>query len=188
MRSSATRPRSISSSRTEADWKGLAPAIDPHYYPVEILFHLFQEPAQPRRADHGLRSTARNISVQGEAPIAALAYQLAEKVKKQSRAPRFHFRSRRRRAFSLTVTRNSAWRENRNDWPLARADESTRARPRARRRRGLLFLLLNLVIWSALLGMSADLRGEIARRKKRPGPSRKFISRKRRCGSGGRIG
>ena len=27
---------------TEAKWKALAPAIDPHYYPVEILQQLFE--------------------------------------------------------------------------------------------------------------------------------------------------
>jgi hypothetical protein len=33
--------------RTEADWKALSPAIDPHYYPIEVLLHLFESLPNP---------------------------------------------------------------------------------------------------------------------------------------------
>lgn len=68
--------------KTEAKWKALAPAIDARYYPVEILFHVFESlPSQDVRIT-GYNQTARQISIDGEANTAALAYQFAEKVKK----------------------------------------------------------------------------------------------------------
>ncbi len=66
---------------TEAKWKALAPAIDPRYYPVEVIFHLFQSLPNNDVQITVYDQTARNIAVQGEAPNAALAYQFAEKVK-----------------------------------------------------------------------------------------------------------
>ena len=33
--------------RTETRWKALAPAIDPHYYPIEILLQLFESLPSP---------------------------------------------------------------------------------------------------------------------------------------------
>ncbi len=65
---------------TEANWKALAPAIDPRFYPVEVLFHLFQ--SLPKDVQITVYDqSARSLSVQGEAPNAALAYQFADKVK-----------------------------------------------------------------------------------------------------------
>jgi hypothetical protein len=66
----------------EAKWKALAPAIDPRYYPIEILLQLFQ--SLPSEAVHvtGYNQSARQISVEGEADTPALAYEFAEKVKK----------------------------------------------------------------------------------------------------------
>ena len=66
---------------TEADWKALAPAIDPHFYPVEMLLHLSQSLPNQDVQITIYDQTARSIAVQGEAPSAALAYQFAEKVK-----------------------------------------------------------------------------------------------------------
>ncbi len=40
--------------KTEADWKALAPAIDPHYYPIEVLAPSFRKPAFAGCADHDL--------------------------------------------------------------------------------------------------------------------------------------
>jgi ArsR family metal-binding transcriptional regulator len=68
--------------QTEAGWKALAPAIDPHFYPIEVLLHLFESLPNKEVRITVYDQTARNISVQGEAPSAALAYQFAEKVKK----------------------------------------------------------------------------------------------------------
>ena len=77
--------------RTEADWKALAPAIDPHYYPIEVLLHLFESLPNPEVRITVYDQSARNISVQGEAPSAALAYQFAEKVKKHPELQAFIF-------------------------------------------------------------------------------------------------
>jgi hypothetical protein len=77
--------------RTEADWKALAPAIDPHFYPIEVLLHLFESLPNPEVRITVYDQSARNISVQGEAPSAALAYQFAEKVKKHPDLQAFTF-------------------------------------------------------------------------------------------------
>ena len=76
---------------TEANWKALAPAIDSHYYPVEILFHLFE--CVPSADVHitTYNQSARQMSVDGEANTAALAYQFAEKVKKNGGLQAFRF-------------------------------------------------------------------------------------------------
>ena len=76
---------------TEADWKALSPAIDPHYYPIEVMFHLFESLPTPEVRITAYDQSARNIMVQGEAPSAALAYQFAEKVKKHPDLRAFNF-------------------------------------------------------------------------------------------------
>ncbi|HEV2803974.1 MAG TPA: hypothetical protein VGW57_03485 [Chthoniobacterales bacterium] len=76
---------------TEARWKALAPAIDPHYYPIEVLLHLFESlPSADVRITQ-FNQSARQISVDGEANSAALAYQFAEKVKKNPDLQTFQF-------------------------------------------------------------------------------------------------
>jgi hypothetical protein len=77
--------------QTEANWKALSPAIDPHYYPIEVLLHLFESLPNPEVRITVYDQSARNISVQGEAPSAALAYQFAEKVKKNPGLQAFSF-------------------------------------------------------------------------------------------------
>ncbi len=77
--------------QTETDWKALSPAIDPQYYPIEVLFNLFESLPNPEVRITVYDQTARNISVQGEAPSAALAYQFAEKVKKHPGLQNFAF-------------------------------------------------------------------------------------------------
>ncbi|MEO7168349.1 MAG: hypothetical protein ABI016_15115, partial [Chthoniobacterales bacterium] len=77
--------------RTEADWKALSPAIDPAYYPIEVLLNLFESLPNPEVRITIYEQSARNISVQGEAPSAALAYQFAEKVKKHPRLQHYVF-------------------------------------------------------------------------------------------------
>lgn len=75
----------------EANWKSLAPAIDNRYYPVEILLHLYQSlPSQDVRITT-YNQSARQISVDGEANTAALAYQFADKVKKNPQLQVFQF-------------------------------------------------------------------------------------------------
>ena len=70
--------------QTEARWKELAPAIDPRFYPIEVLLHLFESlPSQDVRITK-YEQSAKQISVDGEANSAALAYQFADKVKKNT--------------------------------------------------------------------------------------------------------
>lgn len=76
---------------TEANWKSLAPAIDSRYYPVEILFHLSEDLPSPDVRITAYNQSARQISVDGEANTAALAYQFAEKVKKDGALQNFRF-------------------------------------------------------------------------------------------------
>ena len=76
---------------TEAKWKALSPAIDPHYYPIEVLLHLFDCLPSPDVRITTFNQSARQISVDGEANSAALAYQFADKVKKNSELQTFQF-------------------------------------------------------------------------------------------------
>ncbi len=76
---------------TEANWKALAPAIDAHYYPVEILLHLFESLPSSDVRITAYNQSARQISVDGEANTAALAYQFVEKVKKSPDLRTFQF-------------------------------------------------------------------------------------------------
>jgi hypothetical protein len=76
---------------TEANWKALAPAIDSRFYPVEILLHLYE--SLPSQDVHitAYNQSSRQLSVDGEANTAALAYQFAEKVKKNPGLQNFRF-------------------------------------------------------------------------------------------------
>ena len=76
---------------TEAKWKALAPAIDPHYYPVEILEHLFESLPSADVHVTAYNQSARQISVDGEANTAALAYDFIDKIKKNPDLRTFQF-------------------------------------------------------------------------------------------------
>jgi hypothetical protein len=76
---------------TEENWKALAPAIDSHYYPVEILLHLFESRPSTDVRITAYNQSARQISVEGEANTAALAYKFIENVKKNSGLQIFQF-------------------------------------------------------------------------------------------------
>jgi hypothetical protein len=75
----------------EANWKALSPAIDSRYYPVEILLHLFESLPSPDVRITTYNQSARQISIDGEANSAALAYQFAEKAKKNPGLQIFKF-------------------------------------------------------------------------------------------------
>ncbi len=76
---------------TEAKWKALAPALDPHYYPVEILQHLFESLPSADVRITSYNQSARQISVDGEANTAALAYEFIDKTKKNPELRTFQF-------------------------------------------------------------------------------------------------
>ncbi|PWT82460.1 MAG: hypothetical protein C5B58_08190 [Acidobacteria bacterium] len=76
---------------TEAKWRALAPAIDARYYPVEILLHLFESLPSPDVRITAYNQSARQISVDGEANTAALAYEFVEKIKKNPDLRAFQF-------------------------------------------------------------------------------------------------
>ncbi len=76
---------------TEAHWKALAPAIDSRYYPVEILLHLFESLPSSDVRITAYNQSARQISVDGEANTAALAYEFIEKIKKNPELRIFQF-------------------------------------------------------------------------------------------------
>jgi hypothetical protein len=76
---------------TEANWKALAPAIDARFYPVEILLHVFESLPSPEVRITAYNQSARQISVDGEANTAALAYQFIEKIKKNPDLRAFQF-------------------------------------------------------------------------------------------------
>ena len=76
---------------TEAKWKALAPAIDAHYYPVEVLEDLFESLPSADVRITAYNQSARQISVDGEANTAALAYQFIDKIKKNPQLRAFQF-------------------------------------------------------------------------------------------------
>ncbi|MDP9004972.1 MAG: hypothetical protein M3N12_09320 [Verrucomicrobiota bacterium] len=76
---------------TDTKWKSLAPAIDPHYYPIEVLVHLFDSLPSADVRITNFSQSARQISVEGEANTAALAYAFADKVKKEPELQTFQF-------------------------------------------------------------------------------------------------
>ncbi len=76
---------------TEENWKALAPAIDSRYYPVEILQHLFESLPSTDVRITTYNQSARQISVEGEANSADLAYKFIENVKKNSGLQIFQF-------------------------------------------------------------------------------------------------
>jgi hypothetical protein len=90
-RISRDAPRTEFVKTTETRWKALAPAIDPHYYPIEVLLHLFESLPSADVRITSFNQSARQISVEGEANSAALAYQFAEKVKKNPELQAFQF-------------------------------------------------------------------------------------------------
>jgi hypothetical protein len=90
-RISKDAPRTEFVRATEAHWKALAPAIDPHYYPIEVLLHLFNSLPSPDVRITVFNQSARQISVDGEANSAALAYEFADKVKKNPELQTFQF-------------------------------------------------------------------------------------------------
>jgi hypothetical protein len=90
-RISRDAPRTEFVRATEAKWRALSPAIDPHFYPIEIILHLFDSlPSADVRITQ-FNQSARQISVDGEANSAALAYQFADKVKKNPDLQTFQF-------------------------------------------------------------------------------------------------
>jgi hypothetical protein len=84
-------PRTEFVKKTEARWKALAPAIDPRFYPIEVIFHLNSSLPSPDVRITVFNQSARQISVDGEANSAALAYQFADKVKKNPDLQTFQF-------------------------------------------------------------------------------------------------
>lgn len=84
-------PKTEFIQRTESKWKALAPAIDPHYYPIEVLQHVFESLPSPDVQITQFQQSARQISIDGEAKTAAMAYEFAEKVKKNPALQTFVF-------------------------------------------------------------------------------------------------
>ena len=76
---------------TEARWQALAPAIDLQYSPVEILQHLFESLPSADVRITTYNQSARQISVDGEANTAALAYEFIDKIKKNPDLRTFQF-------------------------------------------------------------------------------------------------
>jgi hypothetical protein len=76
---------------TETNWRALAPAIDPRYYPVEILHHLSESLPSADVRITTYNQSARQISIDGEAKTAALVFQFVDKVKKNPGLQAFVF-------------------------------------------------------------------------------------------------
>ena len=77
--------------KTEAKWKALAPAIDPGYYPIEILLGVFESLPSPDVQITQYNQSARQISIDGEAKSTAQAYEFADRIKKNPALQAFRF-------------------------------------------------------------------------------------------------
>jgi len=84
-------PRTEFVKETAATWRALAPAIDPRYYPIEVIVHIADSLPSADVRITKFDQTARQVSVEGEANTAALAYQFADKVKKNPDLQMFQF-------------------------------------------------------------------------------------------------
>lgn len=84
-------PRTEFVKMTAAKWKALAPAIDPRYYPIELMQHLSESLPSADVRITKFDQSARQVAVEGEANSAALAYQFADKVKKHPDLQMFQF-------------------------------------------------------------------------------------------------
>jgi hypothetical protein len=84
-------PRTEFVKTTAARWRSLAPAIDPRYYPIEVLVHISDSLPSADVRITKFDQSARQLSVEGEANSAALAYQFADKVKKNPDLQMFQF-------------------------------------------------------------------------------------------------
>ena len=85
-------PKTAFIKQTEARWKALSPATDPHYYPIEVLLHLSQSLPSPDVQITQFNQSARQISVDGEAPTAAHGLPVCRQGEKESRSGRLPFR------------------------------------------------------------------------------------------------
>ena len=84
-------PRTAFVRAAAANWNTLSPAIEPHFYPIEILLHLLESLPSADVRITAYDQSARQISIEGEASNPALAYQFSERVKKNPGLQNFIF-------------------------------------------------------------------------------------------------
>jgi hypothetical protein len=84
-------PRTEFVKQAAVKWKSLSPAIDPRFYPIEVLLHLSDDLPSADVRITKFDQSARQIAVEGEANSAALAYQFIDKVKKDEALQMFQF-------------------------------------------------------------------------------------------------
>jgi hypothetical protein len=84
-------PRTEFVKMTAAKWRALAPAIDPRFYPIEVIEHISESLPSADVRITKFDQSARQLSVEGEANSTALAYQFADKVKKNPDLQMFQF-------------------------------------------------------------------------------------------------
>ena len=84
-------PRTEFVKMAAAKWRALAPAIDPRFYPIEVLVHISDSLPSADVRITKFDQSARQVAVEGEANSAALAYQFADRVKKNPDLQMFQF-------------------------------------------------------------------------------------------------
>lgn len=90
-RIAADTPRTEFVKSAAAKWRALAPAIDPRYYPIEVLLHIADSLPSADVRITKFDQSARQVAVEGEANTAALAYAFVDKVKKNPDLQMFQF-------------------------------------------------------------------------------------------------
>ena len=87
----AARPQVDSILAQQTRWKALAPAIDPERFAVEVLFQVFQSLPSPEVKITQFEQSPADFRVQGEAPDAAQAVALQEKLRGQPSLSAYQF-------------------------------------------------------------------------------------------------
>ncbi len=84
-------PKAAFVQASAASWRSLEPALDPRLFPIEVLRAIYESLPSADVHITAYTQAARQLSLEGEASSAALAYQFTEKVKKNPALQRFNF-------------------------------------------------------------------------------------------------
>lgn len=84
-------PRTEFVKSAAAKWRALAPAIDPRYYPIEVLLHIADSLPSADVRITKFDQSSRQVAVEGEANTATLAYAFVDRVKKNPDLQMFQF-------------------------------------------------------------------------------------------------
>ena len=77
--------------RTEANWKALSPAIDPHYYPIEVLLHFLRASRTRRSGSPFTSNPLKQYFGAGRSALRRPGLSVCREGKETSRPAEFYF-------------------------------------------------------------------------------------------------